>query len=59
MLYLANIGKFLKNAIDCIFFFNSTFFLFNMKIKMAEGKEITISDIAKQVNISASTVSRG
>ncbi len=56
----SNIGKFLKIATDCNFFFEKLrFYLCDKAEIMKEEKEITIYDIAKHLNISATTVSRG
>jgi LacI family transcriptional regulator len=55
-----NIGVFLKIATDCNFFFKKcSFTCAGLIAAMSEQKEITIYDIAKHLNISATTVSRG
>ena len=57
---ITNIGLFLKIATDCNFFFKKRVLLFVNRIStMTNQKEITIYDIAKHLDISATTVSRG
>ena len=52
--------SFFKNCNRLQFFFQKMLLLFvTATITMAEQKEITIYDIAKHLNISATTVSRG
>ena len=53
---LTKIKTIKQNAIDCID--KNIFYLYNQRKMMAKPTETTIHDIAKRLNISASTVSR-